>query len=604
MDEWKKRAKDSNPLETVKKIEGIFSKNNFDYEYEQHDSDITGIFSSALILKYKDLVIRSNGKGSNSELTKASAFAEMMERLENIMFYPLPYVRNKQYIQNLLNNNPYPKTTFENEMAKKSLLYKYVNVVAKESDLYQLSPDKVIEATGLRFKEIFFDHLNNQMPLDVFYNYATKKDEMLPWEILKWFFTSNGMAAGNTLEEAIVQGLCEIFERYSQGKMFAKEVVFPEIPREVAFESDYIKTIVTEIESKGYRVYMKDASLGKNFPVVASFIVNPKNGKVAYRFGSHPSMEIALERSFTETFQGAKVLDKIGLNDIVFNRADDWRSNADFNAMKTGLSSIQFSYLIDKPTYEFKRWNENKALNNKEMAKYMLDLIVKEGYTPYISDNSFLGFPAVCIIVPFFSEAKQLTSNIIYDIRERLNLAKDFRSLDKIDDKEAKRIREYSICFRKSVLDSFFDKLLYFTSEDPTGVKDFVAYLCTLLSIYIEDYENAYLYTEACIRTDANDLYLKALLKYFEGRKEKYDYDYVIDSLSLVYDNRIVERVVNVVSEPKKVLTKIFMKCDDDCQNCTHHKCNNGTLHELYSNLQKAKYNYHIGTKDIGNLFN
>lgn len=43
------------------------------------------------------------------------------------------------------------------------------------------------------------------------------------------------MSAGNTIEEAVVQGLSEIIERYIQRRLFIEKPVLPTIP------DDYIK---------------------------------------------------------------------------------------------------------------------------------------------------------------------------------------------------------------------------------------------------------------------------------------------------------------------------------------------------------------------------
>ena len=47
-----------------------------------------------------------------------------------------------------------------------------------------------------------------------YYNVTDKKVEYLPLEFIIASCGSNGMCAGNSPEEAIIQGICEIFERY------------------------------------------------------------------------------------------------------------------------------------------------------------------------------------------------------------------------------------------------------------------------------------------------------------------------------------------------------------------------------------------------------
>ena len=58
-----------------------------------------------------------------------------------------------------------------------------------------------------------------------FYDIFNKKYIDLPIKIINLLTHSNGLCSGNSKEEALVQGICEIFERYCY-----KEILFNEIP--------------------------------------------------------------------------------------------------------------------------------------------------------------------------------------------------------------------------------------------------------------------------------------------------------------------------------------------------------------------------------------
>ena len=603
MNEWRRRAKDRSPYDTVKLIKNILDTRGFTYEYKERKSDVAGITSSVLSVQYNGVVTRSNGKGSSPEFTEASAFAEMIERLQNMCFYPQPYGYDKHYQRERYRYNPYPPTDYETEMAEGKLLYMYAESIAKSSSLYELMPEKVMEATKLRFKELFFDSFDNKVPVELFYNYKTGDKAFIPWCALIKFFSSNGMASGNTLEEAIVQAMCEIFERHSQMEMFEGKAVFPDIPREIAFESDYIRNIVTDIESRGYKVYMKDASMGRNYPVVATFIVNPASAKATFRFGSHPSMEVALERTFTETLQGRDTIAGAGWNDVVFSRKDDWRSNADFNAIKIGNSIIQASYIIGKPTYEFERWERADKLDNKEMAEYLLDLLVNEGYTPYITDNSWMGFPSVAIFVPFFSETKKVTSVKLTDIKERKNLCEAIRKPDELTKEDAEDRAKYAISFRNASLEGNFGTMLYFDAENPTGARDFPGYVAALLSVYAENYEKAYIFMDAAYKSDPDDSRIKAFATYLNGRSEGYGFEDSMKVIELLYEPAIAEETRELFSEPDQILKKTFFDCRGDCENCNITQCRNGKLNKFLSDLTKWKYEAGLDNKNLEKIF-
>tara|TARA_R110000822_G_scaffold5662_19_gene24414 strand:+ start:8569 stop:8958 length:390 start_codon:yes stop_codon:yes gene_type:complete len=88
---------------------------------------------------------------------------------------------------------------------------------------------------------------------------------------------TNGMSAGNTLYEAQVQRLSEIFERAVKKQIIQEEIALPDVPLHV-------------LET------------------------HPKTCGVFASFGAHPTLEVALERSLTELMQGRSFE---GLNDFL-----------------------------------------------------------------------------------------------------------------------------------------------------------------------------------------------------------------------------------------------------------------------------------------------
>jgi len=82
------------PEKTVKRIEEGFKKIGLHLSYNEKEvsSDKNGLYSSEATIK--ELDFSTYGKGTNSVLSKASAFAEMAERFSACMFFfenvPLP----------------------------------------------------------------------------------------------------------------------------------------------------------------------------------------------------------------------------------------------------------------------------------------------------------------------------------------------------------------------------------------------------------------------------------------------------------------------------------------------------------------------------------
>lgn len=69
-----------------------------------------------------------------------------------------------------------------------------------------------------------------------YYDIQTNRNILLPEEIIKFFAGSNGLAAGNTYEEAFAQGMSELFERLVFQMIYKKDgfnSFLPTIPREL-----------------------------------------------------------------------------------------------------------------------------------------------------------------------------------------------------------------------------------------------------------------------------------------------------------------------------------------------------------------------------------
>ena len=63
--------------------------------------------------------------------------------------------------------------------------------------------------------------------------YVRQSDQQtvyIPQSIIANLYVSNGMSAGNTKNEARVQGLSEVFERYVKNRIIAEAISLPEIP--------------------------------------------------------------------------------------------------------------------------------------------------------------------------------------------------------------------------------------------------------------------------------------------------------------------------------------------------------------------------------------
>lgn len=121
--------------------------------------------------------------------------------------------------------------------------------------------------------------------------------------------TSSGLAAGATLEDAILQAMFEVLEHdaWMIGQM--NQISLPLIDY-LTSENERLKECISRVKAMGYQVICRDYTNDIGLPVFRTWIMNPQNfTHFAYSgFGASIYPEIALERSFTEAMQGDAVV--------------------------------------------------------------------------------------------------------------------------------------------------------------------------------------------------------------------------------------------------------------------------------------------------------
>ena len=78
-----------------------------------------------------------------------------------------------------------------------------------------------------------------------------------PSNLIENLFLSNGMSAGNTLAEAQVQCLSEIFERAVKREIIEQEIALPDVPMDVLKKYPDILEGVRALEAKASRCWSR-----------------------------------------------------------------------------------------------------------------------------------------------------------------------------------------------------------------------------------------------------------------------------------------------------------------------------------------------------------
>ena len=59
-----------------------------------------------------------------------------------------------------------------------------------------------------------------------YYSVKNKEIQYIPDKLFSYLYDTNGMCAGNSKEEALIEGLSEILERYAAIKIFKEKYVY------------------------------------------------------------------------------------------------------------------------------------------------------------------------------------------------------------------------------------------------------------------------------------------------------------------------------------------------------------------------------------------
>ena len=286
-------GKDAAPNDTVAYIKKILKENGIEPVEQWGASDVP--YCHSLRIEINGMPIGANGKGVTREFALASGYGELMERLQLGTVW-----RNK-----LQTEGGATSCEAQSRRIPAEKLWE------ENSRWYELYAKKLQETTGTSMsgKELLQKYADSQgnVQATAFYNLTKQAVAYLPTSLCKMVYITSGGAAGNTMEEALVQAFSEIVERHNQLYAIQNSIALPEIPEEVLRSSSIAYEIVTFLRSKGYRVLVKDASLGTGFPVVCVCLIDTNTGRYHTHFGAFPDFDIALQRTLTESFQGRNI---------------------------------------------------------------------------------------------------------------------------------------------------------------------------------------------------------------------------------------------------------------------------------------------------------
>lgn len=356
----------------------------------------------------------SNGKGASKKAALASALGEYFERLSTNYFWADFYLG-----QEIANGDfvHYPSEKWfpiEDEAVPPmemmdDFLWEYFDPNG------ELTPELLVDLQSGNY-----DRGIVALP------YVRQSDNQtvyIPQSIIGNLFVSNGMSAGNTKNEARVQGLSEVFERFVKNRIIAEAISLPEIPQSVIDGYPTIKASIEKLEQEGFPILCYDASLGGEFPVICVILLNPQNGTCFASFGAHPNFQVAFERTVTELLQGRSLKDLDVFSPPSFNNEDvaDHANLETHFIDSSGL--ISWDLFKKEADYPFVHWDFSGT--TEQEFHNLMAIFNKYEQPVYIMDYEHLGVYACRILAPGMSNIYP-SDDLIY---ANNNMGMDWREI-------------------------------------------------------------------------------------------------------------------------------------------------------------------------------
>lgn len=414
------------PLEqTIANMSGLLANLGIKIEIASWRNLIPNVWSLHIRDAHSPMCF-TNGKGATKESALASALGEYIERLSNNHFYAGAYwgedIANAEFVH-------YPNEQWFKPGKKDS-------VPAEILDEYCLA---IYNPEGeLRASHLVDTNSGNTERGICSLPYVRQSDGAVvyfPTNLIENLFVSNGMSAGNTLAEAQVQCLSEIFERAVKREILEGEIALPDVPQEVLAKYPSILAGIQSLDEQGFPVLVKDASLGGIYPVMCVTLMNPRTGGVFASFGAHPSLEVALERSLTELLQGRSLE---GLNDLpppTFASEAVTEPNNFVEHFIDSSGIVSWRFFSAKSDYKFVEWDfTSKGENaNAQEADTLFGILKDIGKEAYVAVYDQFGAIACRILVPGYSEVYPVEDLVWDNTNKALLFRKDILNLSNLD---------------------------------------------------------------------------------------------------------------------------------------------------------------------------
>lgn len=257
----------------------------------------------------------------------------------------------------------------------------------------------------------------------------------LPTSLLYFFYRgpagyqvladSNGCAAGNTLEEAIVQGFLELVERDAYAIWWYNRLQRAEVDLG-QFDDPYIRDLKTQLAETGRRLWLLDVTSDLGIPTFVTIAHWMENAQEFIEFGSgaHFDARIAALRAMTELSQFLSI-------GLMGRRAPNpSRQESNLESNHDGAPSFRLqdhAYLMPSgtPVVRPDFGSTFGELDKREQVTACVDLVRRAGLDFLVLDQMRpdIEVPVVRVIVPGLRHFyRRFAPGRLYDVPIKLGL--------------------------------------------------------------------------------------------------------------------------------------------------------------------------------------
>ncbi|MGC9385349.1 MAG: 30S ribosomal protein S12 methylthiotransferase accessory factor YcaO [Hydrogenovibrio sp.] len=384
------KGKDACLEESILRMQSLLQAAGFDIEEVSWLNPVPNVYSVHLRDRNCPTLF-TNGKGASRKATLASALGEFFERLETNYFFSDFYLEPSED---------------DADKAPDWLYFPDEKTIALEDFKSLLTPSlwAIYEADGDLSGDDFLSLNDSVERIRCLPLRQARSGEIVyfPMNLLSNLYASNGLSAGNTPQEALVQGLSEVFERWVKQRILTENLCLPEVPEALIQQFPTVVAARTALQAEGLAVSIRDASLGGAYPVMNVTLLDRKSGRCFASFGAHPMFEVALERTLTESLQGRRLEQLDGFQTPVF---DAERVAEDENIENHFIDSsglIHARFISRQYDFEFVHWDFEG--DTSAQLENLLQRFDREGRDVFYAEYNHFGVPACRILVPGVSE--------------------------------------------------------------------------------------------------------------------------------------------------------------------------------------------------------